>query len=199
MQLLERYHARHGAGLVSQHRVLAWTGKLQAADVLKGAHELAAAEEAGRVSAEQPASAMLLGALTAFLRQDPSAAACPPHLAVCGSASDRWLYTTWALQQLEAQVPAELRPAAGGLRTLVLPAGQVGSLADVAWTLSQHPRARFAVVVNSGLEGSSPAVADAAAMLSGVDGFSWPSNAMLIAGFGELPSDDLRPVFRFRL
>lgn len=36
-QLLERYHAAYGFGLVSQHKVLTWTGKLQAQDVLKGA------------------------------------------------------------------------------------------------------------------------------------------------------------------
>lgn len=35
-QLLVRYHAAHGCGLVSQHRVLTWAGKLQAQDVLKG-------------------------------------------------------------------------------------------------------------------------------------------------------------------
>lgn len=35
-QLLTAYWAAHGCGLVSQHRVLAWTGKLQAQDVLKG-------------------------------------------------------------------------------------------------------------------------------------------------------------------
>ena len=35
-----RYYAAHGAGLVSQHSVLTWTGtKLQAQDVLKGERE----------------------------------------------------------------------------------------------------------------------------------------------------------------
>lgn len=36
MQLLCRYYATHGFGLVSQHSVLVWNGKLQAQDVLKG-------------------------------------------------------------------------------------------------------------------------------------------------------------------
>ena len=36
VDLLVRYHAAHGGGLVSAHSVLAWTGKLQAQDVLKG-------------------------------------------------------------------------------------------------------------------------------------------------------------------
>lgn len=64
----------------------------------------------------------------------------------------------------------ELRDAAGGLRTLVLPAAQLGSLPDLAWSLSQHPRARFVVLANGlgGDGGSGGAVnGDTAAMLSG--------------------------------
>lgn len=45
----------------------------------------------------------------------------------------------------------------------------MGGLADLAWSLAQHPRARFAVCVNAGLDNhsGSAAVADTAAMLSG--------------------------------
>lgn len=66
----------------------------------------------------------------------------------------------------------------------MVPASQLGNsgLADLAWSLSQHPRTRFAVVVNSGLEGGG---AEAAATLSCADGFSWPSNAAVIAGFSS--------------
>jgi hypothetical protein len=71
----------------------------------------------------------------------------------------------WALQRLPSQAPSELQAAAGGLRTLLLPAGQLGSLSSLAWSLSQHPRARFAVVVTS-LDSGAPA-ADLAAMMSG--------------------------------
>ena len=71
----------------------------------------------------------------------------------------------WALQRLEGAVPAELQPAAAGLRTLVLPANQLSSLADLAWSLSQHPRTRFAVMAN-GMEACG-SVGDVAAMLSG--------------------------------
>jgi hypothetical protein len=38
------------------------------------------------------AAATLTVALSDFLRQDPSDAACPPHVAVCGPATDRWLF-----------------------------------------------------------------------------------------------------------
>ena len=62
-------------------------------------------------------------------------------------------------------MPADLQPAAAGLRTLVLPANQLSSLADLAWSLSQHPRTRFAVVAN-GMEACG-SVGDVAAMLSG--------------------------------
>lgn len=130
----------------------------------------------------------------------------------------------------------------------------MGNLADLAWSLSQHPRARFAVCVNAGLDNhsGSAAVADTAAMLSGqawrhagapgfemlggwgpvlclpacharlsqsskgcacvstpcppapppstgYDGFSWPANALLIAGFASAPPSDLAPVFGDRL
>ena len=78
--------------------------------------------------------------------------------ACCASAA-------WALQRLEGAVPADLQPAAAGLRTLVLPANQLSSLADLAWSLSQHPRTRFAVVAN-GMEACG-SVGDVAAMLSG--------------------------------
>lgn len=196
VQLLERYHAAHGYGLVSSHGVLAWTGKLQAQDGLKGAHELKAAEEAGRVGADHSAGATLVQALTQFLQQDPTGTGNPPHIAVCGSPADRWLFTSWALQRLQQQVPAELAAQAAGIRTLVLPSSQLGSLADLAWSLGQYPRARFAVVVN-GLGGSGGAgAADVAAILSGYDGFSWPSNTLLLAGFPDAPPEDLAPVFR---
>lgn len=39
------------------------------------------------------AAATLTEALTAFLRQDLTRAASPPHVAVCGGATDRWLFT----------------------------------------------------------------------------------------------------------
>lgn len=79
----------------------------------------------------------------------------------------------WALQYLRREVTGhspELRDAAGGLRTLVLPASHLGSLPDLAWSLSQHPRARFVVLANGlgGDGGSGGAVnGDTAAMLSG--------------------------------
>lgn len=39
-QLLARYHALHGWGVVAQHRVLTWTGQLEARDTLAGALRL---------------------------------------------------------------------------------------------------------------------------------------------------------------
>jgi hypothetical protein len=188
---------------VSQHSVFVWTGKLQAQDVLKGAYELQAAEESGLVAPHHSAAATLTAVLTDFLGQDVSHTCSPPHVAVCGNATDRWLHTAWALQRIGEQITDKehLAAAAAGLRTLVLPANQVGSLADLAWSLSQHPRTRFAVCINAGLDvnGSSPVIADAAAMFSGYDGFSWPANALLIAGFSSAPSPDLAPVFGDRI
>lgn len=66
----------------------------------------------------------------------------------------------------------------------MVPASQLGGsgLADLAWSLSQHPRTRFAVVINSGLGSVG---AEAAAMLSCADGFSWAPNAAVVAGFSS--------------
>lgn len=94
------------------------------------------------------------------LTTPPAACPLPTHAAA------------WALQRI-GQLDfssGELKPAAAGLRTLVVPSNQLGSLADLAWSLSQHPRTRFAVCINAGLDihGGSPVVADVAAMLSGV-------------------------------
>ncbi|KAL4426710.1 hypothetical protein ABPG77_004766 [Micractinium sp. CCAP 211/92] len=202
IELLERHHAAHGFGLVSQHRVLTWTGKLQAQDVLKGVHELGCAERGGLVGSHHPAAAAVHQGLVEFLRQDLGRACSPPHIALCGSAADRWLFASWALQYLRRELTShapELREAAGGLRTLVLPAAQLGSLPDLAWSLSQHPRARFVVLANGmgGDGGSGGAVGgDVAAMLSGFDGFSWPPNALLLAGFPSAVPEQLAPVFR---
>ncbi|KAL4458713.1 hypothetical protein ABPG75_013578 [Micractinium tetrahymenae] len=202
IELLERYHAAYGFGLVSQHKVLTWTGKLQAQDVLKGVHELSCAEKGGLVGSHHPAATALQQGLAEFLRQDLGRACSPPHISLCGNATDRWLFASWALQYLRREVTShspELRAAAGGLRTLVLPAAQLGSLADLAWSLSQHPRTRFVVLANGmgGDGGSGGAVGgDVAAMLSGFDGFSWPSNALLVGGFPGAVPEQLAPVFR---
>ena len=130
-KLLDRYYHTHGCGLVSQHSVLAWTGKLQAQDVLKGApaagqpcagptwpccsrrvtfrstalldtphplslagvHELQAAEDQGLVGGHHHAAATLLEALTEHVQRDLSSTSSPLHVAVCGGAADRWLFT----------------------------------------------------------------------------------------------------------
>ena len=162
-----------------------------------GANELEAAEAAGRVSPDHPGAAALLDGLRAFLDQGLEGPACPPHVAVCGPAVERHLLMTWALQRLPSRVPQGLAADAEGLRTLVLPSTHASALADLAWTLSQHPRCRFAVLAPGGVGGGGAAAADAAAILSGLDGYSWPPNALLIAGFpGAAPPDDLAPVFR---
>ncbi len=159
------------------------------------------------------------------------------------------LTAAWALQRIGEHTTDKehLAAATAGLRTLVVPSNQVGGLADLAWSLSQHPRTRWAVCINAGLDvhGGSAAVADAAAMLSGgkwlrpslfdgrllaewlqmglrsvarthlsvcnlpplsavppcagYDGYSWPANALVIAGFSTAPPSDLAPVFGDRI
>ena len=58
-----------------------------------GAHELQAAEESGLVAPSHPAATTLAAVLTDFLGQDVAHTCGPPHVAVCGNATDRWLYT----------------------------------------------------------------------------------------------------------
>jgi hypothetical protein len=45
------------------------------------------------VGSHHHAASTLMTAFTDFLQQDLSQARSPPHVAVCGRASDRWLYT----------------------------------------------------------------------------------------------------------
>lgn len=131
-----------------------------------GAHRLEAAASHMHISANNAAYDVLVEGLTAFLQQDLSQSAAPPHVALCGCPAARWLMTCLVLQGgLESVVPAELAAAAAGLRVLLLPATQISSLPELAWSLSQQPRARFVVIVN-GLE-SGNSTADHAAMLSG--------------------------------
>jgi hypothetical protein len=53
-------------------------------------------------------------------------------------------------------VPAELQPAAGALRTVVVPAHHFANLPGLAWSLSQHPRTRFIVVAHTVDGGAGP-------------------------------------------
>jgi hypothetical protein len=85
-------------------------------------------------------------------------------------------------------VPPELQRCAAGLRVLVLPATQLGKLADLAWSLSQHPRTRFVVLANS-MEGGGMAVGDLAAMLSG-----GPSSGGVLRGTGPSAPPLLPPL-----
>lgn len=55
----------------------------------------------------------------------------------------------WALQRLKSTVPAELQPAAGGLRTVVLQPKHFNQLPELAQALRQHPRVRFVVIANA--------------------------------------------------
>lgn len=102
---------------------------------------------------------------------------------------------SYALQHLPSLVQPGLRKPAEGLRVVLLPAAQLHALPDLAWSLHAHARCRF-VVVASGLEGA-PHRAEVAAMLSGVGGFFWPRNAMVLAAFSEsgIPPE-LSPLFQ---
>ena len=150
---------------------------------LPGVHGLDRAEAEGLVGPSHKATQTLLRALQDFLAgAGGDAPAAPPHVAVVGSSLDRWLFMVWALQRLPSRVAPELRDAAAGVRTVLLPASRLGGLPELAWALSQHPRARFVVVANGLEEEGGSSRADAIAALSGYDGFSWPPNALVLAG-----------------
>lgn len=87
-----------------------------------------------------------------------------------------------------------LQAAAASLRTVVVLAAQLeadGGLAGLARALAQHPRMCFVVVINSFgtvvSSGGNAAVGAevVAAPLSCADGFSWPPNAHVVAGFSD--------------
>jgi hypothetical protein len=146
-----------------------------------GTHAVAALPLPDLVS--KPGVQGLCAALAEFASGPRPAGAAAPHIALVGPATARWRSTAEALRCLPAKAPA-----AAGLRVVTLPTVHLASLPELAWALSQHPRARFVVVATSldGLEGKS----DLLALLSGLDSFSWPPNACVLGGFtSEVPAD----------
>eukprot|EP00887_Chlorella_sp_A99_P006450 scaffold3.g6450.t1 len=181
---VDAFYRAYGHGLLPNHRVLVWSGsKLEGQDALKGVNALPVAEEEGLVAHEHHATKTLAAALSTFLSAplDVAATTVPPHAAVVGAPRDRWLLAVYALERLPRLVEPELAGAAAGARVVLLPAAQLATLPDLAWSLAQHPRCRF-VVVASCLEGYG-AKNELAAVLSGYGGFSWPQNAVVLGGF----------------
>lgn len=74
--------------------------QMKAADPprLAGVHELGCAERGGLVGSHHPAAAAVHQGLVEFLRQDLGRACSPPHIALCGSAADRWLFACEGVQ-----------------------------------------------------------------------------------------------------
>lgn len=99
---------------------------------------------------------------------DPASPGLPPHH-WCFTADPltRWQLLCTLLGMLEASAAEGVGPF---FRLVVVPAQQLGALAELAWALSQHPRARFLVVAHAGDNLPPSSLADLAAMLSGERG-----------------------------
>lgn len=188
-ELLQQYHAVHDYGIVSMHKVLKWGGdRLQAQDVLEGV-VLSSSGLEGAAS-RTVAAALEVGLLKVNLG-DRRVGAEPIILTGCA----RTAYSTaaLALRDLENIVEKGLREQAAGVRTVILPQSSLKTISELAWTLSQHPRVRFAVLC-PGLPKDLDA--DIAATIAGGDGVGWPSNAVFIACCDTGPAPSKLPGIR---
>jgi hypothetical protein len=154
--LLARYHAAHDYGLVAEHRVLRWTGAaLQAQDVLLGIAPPA-----------PPSLGRLAGFLEAWAAGDIAERAPPSFpFPALGRAE---------FHAAAARLAAGAGGALDGVRAVQLPAAHAATLPELVWTLSQHPRCRFAILC-----AESEAVSAAAALVVR-DGVSWPPNCVAV-------------------
>jgi hypothetical protein len=127
---------------------------------------------------EHPSTAAALAQLDAAVHALLAGGPASPRLALPPAAYQPALRRLYALQ---ADPAAEA--AAAHVRVVLLPADKLASLAELAWTLAQHPRSKFIVFCPS-----IPAKAELGAALSTFgDGASWPANALLVNGQLDLP------------
>lgn len=202
---LGRYHRAFGVGLVSCHRALVWNGtSLQGQDALSnGVHRLHGME--GTSSTVGPKK-QLLNAVETFvessIEKDGVNSHRPPHTLLVGSSVERWLAASFALngqavlaKQFNSVNPGK-RPKPA-IRTVILPFSQLSTLNDLLWTLSKQPRVKFSIYLSS-IDGLTAAQrAELVMLLSGFDGFLYPSNVQFIAGAdAQPPDDDLLAVFK---
>ena len=181
-ELLQRYHSAHDFGLVSQHKILKWSGdRLQAQDVLEGIYNNEF--EGSRQDAVVAAALQSSGFLKLNLTERRVGA--EPIALIGGCAQDAYKIASIGLKNLETLVDSDVKAAASGVRTVILPHAGLKTIAELAWTLSQHPRVRFAVLC--------PAIGeldgDVAATISGGDGVGWPANAVFVACCDSAPKN----------
>jgi hypothetical protein len=88
----------------------------------------------------------------------------PHHWALCSDPLTRWQLMCTLLGLLEAPAAQGEGPA---FRAVVVPAGQLATMGELAWALSQHPRARFLVLLQAGDSLPPSSLADVASFLSG--------------------------------
>jgi len=157
----------------------------------------------------------LLKSLSQFAEVSPENrgyAVRPPHTLLIGTSIKRWLAFSWASNS-QAVIAQRTNTGTSGtnnkmqklvptLRTVLLPVNQIDTLPQLLWALHNQPRGRFVVHLAS-LEGStsdnssssSSKVAEFVQMVSGLDGYSWPVNVMLVAGAEKEPCGDVVSVF----
>jgi hypothetical protein len=107
---------------------------------------------------------------------------------------ERWLSVCLALNGLRAAVPG-----GAALRVVQLSSQHLGSLSELLWALSNHPRVQFVVAVRGTLELGLAQRTELVTLMSGYDGVGWPPNVLLIAGFDAPLPDDLAAVFEHQV
>ena len=185
-ELLQMYHASYGFGLVSMHTVLKWTGdRFQAQDVLEGRVKSGDGGDGGGGDGDGIREAM-----TDFFNldlSDRSTGVDNSIIIVSDSARRSYSAAIRGLQQLQGT-----SAVAAGMRIVILPQKHLKDVAELAWSMSQHPRMRFAVVCPNlprDIDG------DVAAVIGGDAGFEWPVNSVFIGccAEGEAPPQSKLP------
>lgn len=182
--LLRAYHAAHDFGIVSVHSVLKWTGdRLQAQDVLEGVGGKGGQADDANAHAQQ-----LTQHYDAFLSSDLSnRASGHAPIVLIGGLQEGYAcaMACFHRQASSCTLPVQLAAAAAGVRLVLLPPSKLKDLPELAWTMSQHPRVRF-MVLCPGV--ASEVDAGAATALMGLDGVSWPANALFVGCAREAPA-----------
>jgi hypothetical protein len=204
----------------SVHRLLGTEGKISPTSLGVSSSPSSSTAQEAAPSSLGGGKTLLLKSLSQFAEVSPENrgyAVRPPHTLLIGTSIERWLAFSWAsnsqaviAQRNNTGTSTSTSTSTSGtnntrqklvptLRTVLLPVNQIDTLPQLLWALHNQPRGRFVVYLAS-LEGStndssSSKVAEFVQMVSGLDGYSWPVNVMLVAGAEKEPCGDVVSVF----
>lgn len=204
----------------SVHRLLGTEGKISPSGTASSSSTSASSstQEASSSSSLGGGKTLLLKSLSQFAEVSPENrgyAVRPPHTLLIGTSIERWLAFSWASNSqaviahrtntnINTSTNNTRQKLVPTLRTVLLPVNPIDTLPQLLWALHNQPRGRFIVYLASlegtfsggdGDGGNSSKIAEFVQMVSGLDGYSWPVNVMLVAGAEKEPCGDVVSVF----